>query len=78
MDPKVVEQISSLIVQGGAIVVLVWVVTLLTGGKLHTDSEVEGLRKDKADLLVVNKGLSDALAQTNELLRISIDRGGRT
>jgi len=75
-DPKTIEAISQLILQGGAIVVLIWVVTLLTGGKLHTSSEIDGLRKDKEDLLAMNKRIADALEQSNELLEKHIGRVG--
>jgi len=68
-DPKTIEAISQLILQGGAIVVLIWVVTLLTGGKLHTSSEIDGLKKDKDDLLAANKRIGDALQQSNDLLQ---------
>jgi hypothetical protein len=74
IDPKALEAISQLILQGGAIVVLIWVVTLLTSGKLHTSSEIDGLRKDKEDLLAMNKRISDALEQTNDLLDKHIGR----
>ena len=69
-----ITTIAPLILQGGAAVVLIWVVILLTTGKLHTSSEVEGLRGDKADLLKVNAHLSEALEQSNELLRLAITR----
>ena len=68
VDAKAIEAVSQLILQGGAIVVLVWIVTLLTSGRLHTSSEVDGLKKDKEDLLAANKRLSEALDQSNSLL----------
>jgi hypothetical protein len=68
IDAKAIESLSQLILQGGAIVALVWVVVLLTSGKLHTSSEVDGLRKDKDELLAINKRMSDALDQSNDLL----------
>jgi hypothetical protein len=74
IDPQVLESLTALIIQGGAVIVLVWVVTLLVTGRLHTDSEVDGLRRDKADLLAINDKLSDALANSNELLRVAIKR----
>ena len=76
MNPESITSVVDLILQGGAVVALVWVVVLLTTGKLHTSSEVEGLRRDKADLLVVNSHLSGALEQSNELLRLAITRRG--
>lgn len=69
------DQLMQLVLQGGAIVALAWVLTLLTGGRLHTSSEVDGLRKDKADLLTVNQRLGEALDQSNRLLEKAIDRG---
>jgi hypothetical protein len=66
--------ISQLVLQGGAVVVLTWVVTLLTGGKLHTSSEVDGLKKDKSDLLAINERMSEALQQSNQLLEATIGR----
>jgi len=69
IDPKTLDALSQLLLQGGAIVALVWIVLLLTGGKLHTSSEIEGLRQDKEDLLAVNERVSNALALSNELLK---------
>ena len=77
IDAKAIEALSQLILQGGAIVVLVWVVTLLTSGKLHTSSEIEGLRKDKEDLLAVNKRISEALEQSNGLLEELVAKARR-
>lgn len=68
LDPETVGAISQLVLQGGAIVVLIWVVTLLTGGKLHTSSEIDGLKKDKDDLLAANRRIGEALQKSNELL----------
>lgn len=77
IDAKLIESLSQLILQGGAIVVLVWIVTLLTSGKLHTSSEIEGLRKDKENLLEVNKRVSEALEQSNKLLEDIVARTRR-
>jgi hypothetical protein len=74
LEAGALDALSQLILQGGAIVALVWVVTLMTGGKLHTSSEIEGLRKDKEDLLAVNHRMSHALDQSNELLDKFIGR----
>ena len=63
-----IQAISAIILQGGAAVALIWVITLLTGGKLHTSSEIDGLREDKANLLAVNERMSKALEASNELL----------
>ena len=68
------DGVTDVFIQGGAISVLVWVVLLLTSGKLHTSSEVEGLRQDKAELLAVNAHLSEALEQSNELIRLALAR----
>jgi hypothetical protein len=74
IDPKTLDAISQLLLQGGAIVALVWVVLLLTGGKLHTSSEIEGLRQDKEDLLAVNTRMSAALELSNDLLKSIIEK----
>jgi len=55
----------------------VWIVVLLTSGKLHTSSEIDGLRKDKEDLLSVNKRMSDALDQSNKLLEDLVGKARR-
>jgi hypothetical protein len=77
IDAKAIEALSQLILQGGAIVALVWIVVLLTSGKLHTSSEIDGLRKDKEDLLSVNKRMSDALDQSNKLLEDLVGKARR-
>ena len=76
MDPGTIEQFTRLIIQGGAIVALVWVIILMVTGRLHTSSEVEGLRKDKEDLLAVNADQARALDKSNELLDRVVQRGG--
>jgi hypothetical protein len=77
IDAKAVEALSQLLIQGGAIVSLVWVVMLLTSGKLHTSSEVDGLHKDKDDLLAINKRMSEALEQSNKLLEDLVGKARR-
>jgi len=77
IDAKAIGALSQLILQGGAIVALVWVVVLLTSGKLHTSSEVDGLRKDKDELLAINKRMSDALEQSNKLLEDLVGKARR-
>ena len=74
MDPL------QLIITGGAAGALFYVLKLLVDGKLHTSSEVDGLRDDKSKLFGANGRLAAALEQTNALLRDVIDdresRGG--
>jgi hypothetical protein len=77
IDAQAIESLSKLFLQGGAIVALVWIVVLLTSGKLHTSSEVEGLRKDKSDLLTINERMSEALEQSNKLLEDLVGKARR-
>jgi hypothetical protein len=62
------------VVAGGAAAALFWVLKLVTDGKLHSSSETDGLKQDKADLLQLNKDLTEALKASNqtdgEILRI--------
>ena len=60
MDPL------QLILSTGAAGALFYIVKLLVDGKLHTNSEVDGLKADKADLLKINAAQADALRQSNE------------
>lgn len=53
----------------GAAGVALWVIYLITSGKLHTNSEVEGLKADKLVLLAENKELRGVNAETAPLLR---------
>lgn len=62
MDPV------QIVTVGGAAGALWWVLNLLVGGKLHTHSEVAGLRQDNTDLKKVNRTQADALKASNELL----------
>jgi hypothetical protein len=62
MDP--VSLLSTL----GAAGALLYVLKLIVDGKLHASSEVDGLRKDKADLLRVTEAQGEALRANNEAL----------
>lgn len=64
----VLGPIVQLFLIGGAAAALAWVLLMLTGGKLHTHSEVLGLQQDKALLFSTNATLSTALGNTNQLL----------
>lgn len=68
MDP------IQLITLGGAAGVSVWVIKQIVDGKLHTHSEVEGLRADKRELFAANKLLANANAEANKLLQRILDR----
>lgn len=61
MDP------IALITVGGAAGVAVWVLKLVTDGKLHSSSETDGLRRDVANLLKINNTQGQALKASNEL-----------
>ena len=62
MDPSLVQALTV----GGAAVAFFLVLKWIIDGKLHTHSEVEGLRQDKIDLLQINKDQSAALAASTE------------
>lgn len=70
IDPGVINLFLVTGAAGAFFLVLKWV----TDGKLHTDSEVTGLRQDKADLLSLNKAQADALKRSNELLSKALER----
>lgn len=53
----------------GAAGVALWVIWLIVGGKLHSDSEVQGLRADKALLNDANVELRATLGEAIPLLR---------
>jgi hypothetical protein len=55
-----------LITVGGAAGVAVWVLKLVTDGKLHSSSETDGLRQDKVELLKINETQGKALRAANE------------
>jgi len=56
----------SLVITGGAAGALFYVLRLLIEGKLHTNSEVDGLRADIADLKKINASQAEALKASNE------------
>lgn len=60
MDP------IQIITLGGAAGMAYFVLKWLVDGKLHTHSEVEGLRQDKAELWAANKLLAEANAEANK------------
>jgi hypothetical protein len=66
MPPEVIQLITVL----GAAGVAIWIILLLTGKepKLHTHSEVDGLRQDKAALFEANRGMQQAQEATNTTL----------
>jgi hypothetical protein len=53
---------------GALLLVLKWVVD----GKLHSSSEVDGLREDKKALLAINAALSEAIDKSNDQLTMII------
>ena len=61
---------------GSAAGALFYVLTLLVGGKLHTTSEVNGLREDKKQLFSANVRLAAAVEQSNVLLQQLVERLG--
>lgn len=63
----IVEVVKFLTI-GGAAAVALYVLTLIVNGKLHSNSEVEGLRKDKESLTTQNDELAKALAASNETI----------
>ena len=75
------DQISgnpfSLIMVGGAAAAFFWVLQWIVNGKLHSRSEVDGLRADKRELFTANKELIEANAEANkgiaDVLRILAD-----
>lgn len=66
MEPGLIQAITIL----GAAGVALWILRLMTEKepKLHTHSEVEGLRADKAALWEANRGLQHAQEATNATL----------
>ena len=63
MDPSIVSVITVTGAAGAFFLVLKWIVD----GKLHTESEVSGLRQDKADLLKINTEQAEAMRHSNEV-----------
>lgn len=72
------QAIFQLVTVAGAAGALFWVLRLVVDGRLHTSSEVDGLREDKSELLKVNGDLQKALTDQNEQLERLVDilRGG--
>lgn len=69
MSPDPIQLITVL----GAAGALFYVLKLIVDGKLHSNSEVDGLRQDKKDLLVINATLLDALDKSNDQLKMIIE-----
>lgn len=63
MDP-----LPQLVTIGGAAGALFYVLKLLVDGKLHTQSEVDGLAGDKQQLFAAVGRLSSGLERSNKLL----------
>ncbi len=61
-DP--VQLVTVLGAAGALLLVLKWIVD----GKLHSNSEVSGLREDKKELLKTNSELAEAVKKSNDLL----------
>lgn len=61
-----------LIMVAGAAGALFYVLRLIVDGKLHSDSEVQGLKQDKVDLLEINKKQNDALDAANKQLAVAL------
>ena len=68
------EQLPQLIITGGAAGALFYVLKLIVDGRLHSTSEVDGLRQDKKDLLAANTRLAAAIERSNNLLERTLDR----
>jgi DUF1009 family protein len=60
----------------GAAGALLYVLKLIVDGKLHSNSEVEGLRQDKKDLLAINAILTSAIDKSNDQLTMIIEMLG--
>ena len=67
------DTILQLILQLGAAGALIWVLKLIVDGKLHSHSEVEGLRNDKTQLLEVNEVQGEALKAANSQLETVLE-----
>jgi len=66
MDPI---QLISLLGAAGA---LYYVLRLIVDGKLHSDSELQGLKQDKIELLAINRQQNDALDASNKQLAVAL------
>ena len=74
MPPETTTSVLQFITVGGAAVAFFWVLRLIVEGKLHSSSEIDGLRQDKQDLLEINSKLSEALDKSNALLQLALER----
>lgn len=70
MDAQFIQIVTVAGAAGAFFIVLKWVVD----GKLHSDSEVVGLRQDKADLLKLNTEQAEAMKRSTALLEKLVDR----
>lgn len=70
MDAQIIQIVTVAGAAGAFFIVLKWVVD----GKLHSDSEVVGLRQDKADLLKLNTEQAEAMKRSTALLEKLVDR----
>lgn len=64
--------LAAVLQTGGSIAVgtvLFWFVQQFIAGKIHSDSEVDGLRDDKKALILINSSQAEALRQANEVIR---------
>lgn len=71
IDPAIVQGLTI----GGAAFAFFLMLKWLADGRFHTDSEVQGLKQDKVDMLALNKELTAALKRSNELLKKALERG---
>lgn len=62
MEASIIQFVTVL----GAAGALLWVLNQIIAGKLHSSSEVDGLKQDKADLLDIVQSQGEALRKTNE------------
>lgn len=64
---------SQIILTLGAAGALFYVLKLIVDGKLHSSSEVDGIRADKKELLAVNARMADAIDKSNDQLTMIIE-----
>lgn len=62
----------SLVTLLGAAGALLYVLKLIVDGKLHSSSEVDGLKQDKKDLIESNEDLTQALGAANQQLSVAL------
>lgn len=72
------DQLPQLLVTGGAAGALFYVLRLIVEGRLHSDSEINGLREDKKQLLAANARLATGVDHSNTLLQKVLERLGGT